>query len=279
MKKPLWEPSEERKGQANLTRFIKTVNAKYDLAINSYAQMWDWSVQNIPEFWATMWAFGEIKASRGYTHVVQDLSKFPGTQWFTGARLNFAENLLRYRDDRPAFIFRGETQKSARMTYAELYDTVARLAMSLRDRGLMQLRGQVLIYPVLGADTETGSYQRNAEAPCLTRAEMIFYLDSFLGRRGGPNWRDPYAVPNIATDLSGLPPAFISVAAHDPLCDDGIIFHDKMKKAGRQATIRKEPALAHSFMRARHVSKPAMAAFEAVVLAIRGLAHEGVLPG
>ena len=153
------------------------------------------------------------------------------------------------------------------------------LAMSLRDRGLAQLRGQVLIYPVLGADTETGSYQRNAEAPCLTRAEMIFYLDSFLGRRGGPNWRDPYAVPNIATDLSGLPPAFISVAAHDPLCDDGIIFHDKMKKAGRQATIRKEPALAHSFMRARHVSTPARDAFQAIVLAIRGLAHEGVLPG
>ena len=136
MKKPLWEPSEERKGQANLTRFIKTVNAKYDLVIDSYAAMWDWSVQNIPEFWATMWDFGEIRASRGYTHVVEDLTKFPGTQWFTGARLNFAENLLRHRDDRPAFIFRGETQKSARVTYAELYDTVARVAKSLRDLGV-----------------------------------------------------------------------------------------------------------------------------------------------
>jgi acetyl esterase len=153
------------------------------------------------------------------------------------------------------------------------------LALSLRDRGLTQLRGQVLIYPVLGADTETASYKRNAEAPCLTRAEMIFYLESFLGRRGGPNWRDPYAVPNIAENLSGLPPAFISVAAHDPLYDDGIIFHDRMKKAGLQATIRKEPALTHSFMRARHVSQPAMAAFEAIVAAIRSLAHEGVLEG
>jgi acetyl esterase len=108
---------------------------------------------------------------------------------------------------------------------------------------------------------------------------MIFYLESFLGPRRGPNWRDPYAVPNFAKDLSGLPPAFISVAAHDPLYDDGIIFHDKMKKAGLQATIRKEAALAHSFMRARHVSGPAMAAFEAIVAAIRSLAHEGVLPG
>jgi acetyl esterase len=88
------------------------------------------------------------------------------------------------------------------------------LALSLRDRGLTQLRGQVLIYPVLGADTETASYKRNAEAPCLTRAEMNFYLESFLGARGGKNWRDPYAVPNIA-DLSGRAAHF--GAAHDPL--------------------------------------------------------------
>ena len=71
-----------------------------------------------------------------YDEVVDDLTKFPGVRWFGGARLNFAENLLRYRDDHTAFIFRGETVKSARMTYAELYDTVSRLAKSLRDIGI-----------------------------------------------------------------------------------------------------------------------------------------------
>jgi acetoacetyl-CoA synthetase len=136
MKKPLWEPSEERKNRANITRFIGLVNEKYGLEIDSYAQLWDWSIENIPDFWATMWEFGEIKASRGYDEVVDDLSKFPGAKWFSGARLNFAENLLRYRDDQIAFIFRGETWKSATMTYAELYDTVARLAKSLREIGV-----------------------------------------------------------------------------------------------------------------------------------------------
>ena len=85
-------------------------------------------------------------------------------------------------------------------------------------------------------------------------------------------------MPNIATDLSGLPPAFITVAAHDPLCDDGRIFHDKLKAAGLSAALREEPALAHSYMRARHVSAPAMAGFKAIVEAIRHLAHEGSLP-
>ena len=83
-----------------------------------------------------MWEFADIKASRPYDRVVDDLKVFPGTKWFPGARLNFAENLLRYRDDRLAFIFKGETQKSTRMTYAELYTSVARLAKSLRDIGL-----------------------------------------------------------------------------------------------------------------------------------------------
>ena len=132
MKKPLWEPSEERKNQANLTRFIGFVNAKYGLEIDSYAQLHNWSIENTPDFWATMWEFGGMKASRAYDEVVDDLNRFPSTKWFSGSRLNFAENLLRYRDDQVAFIFRGETQKSATMTYAELYDTVGRLAKSLR---------------------------------------------------------------------------------------------------------------------------------------------------
>jgi acetyl esterase len=153
------------------------------------------------------------------------------------------------------------------------------LAQSLRDQGLKQLRGMALIYPVLGADTETSSYIRNANAPCLTRAEMTFYLESFLGARGGKNWNDPYAVPNIAKDVSGLPPAFITVASHDPLCDDGIIFRDKLLAAGIAVALREEPALAHSYMRARHVSKPAMTGFKAIANAMKHLAHEGYLPG
>lgn len=136
MKQPLWVPSEERKRQANITRFTALVNKKYGLNLNSYAELYNWSVENIPAFWATMWEFAKIKASREYDAVVDDPGRFPGAKWFPGARLNFAENLLRYRDDRPAFIFRGETQKTARLTYARLYEKVARLAVSLKELGV-----------------------------------------------------------------------------------------------------------------------------------------------
>ena len=132
MKTPLWTPSEERKQQASITRFMKAVNARNNLNLDSYADLHRWSVEHIPDFWGMMWDFGEVKASRRFDKVVDDLTIFPGTKWFPGARLNFAENLLRYRDDQPAFIFKGETQISKRMTYAELYDSVARLAHSLK---------------------------------------------------------------------------------------------------------------------------------------------------
>ena len=99
--------------------------------------MYDWSINRIPDFWAAFWEFGEIKASRGYDRVVDDLGQMPGAKWFEGARLNFAENLLRYRDDRMALIFKGEASGIAQsITYAELYSQVAALAKSLREEGI-----------------------------------------------------------------------------------------------------------------------------------------------
>ncbi len=136
MRKPLWIPSEEWKNQANITRFISFVNKKHGLKVSTYGDLHKWSVEKIPDFWAAVWDFVEMKASRRYDKVVDDLGKYPGARWFPGARLNFAENLLRYRDDRLAFVFRGEDRKSATMTYAGLYDAVARLAKALRESGI-----------------------------------------------------------------------------------------------------------------------------------------------
>ena len=136
MKAPLWLPSEERRREANLNRFMEMVRARHGVNTQSYTDLYRWSVENIPDFWAAVWDFAEIRHSKMFGQVVEDLTKFPGTKWFPGARLNFAENLLRYRDDQLAFIFRGEALVSRRVTYAELYDSVARLAHSLRESGV-----------------------------------------------------------------------------------------------------------------------------------------------
>ncbi len=145
----------------------------------------------------------------------------------------------------------------------------AGLSLYLRDHAMTPLKAMLLIYPVLGASVDTPSYIRNAEAPCLTRDEMIYFLNAFMGGQGTKNWADPLAAPLLSGDLSNLPAAFITVAAHDPLFDDGVQFHERLIAQGGVSVLRKEPELAHSYMRARHVSAPARAGFQAIVEALR----------
>jgi acetoacetyl-CoA synthetase len=136
MNQALWRPSEERMNDANMTRFIRFVNEKERRGFSTYEELYQWSVENIPSFWAALWDFSEVKASHKYETVVDRVDKMPGARWFTGSELNFAENLLRYRDERTALIFKSEAQGTRRVTYAELYDAVARLATALRNIGV-----------------------------------------------------------------------------------------------------------------------------------------------
>ncbi len=136
MNQPIWTPSAERVQQANLTRFMAFVNGRHGTSFSTYDELYRWSVADIPSFWAAMWEFGGVIASAGYDQVVDDLTRMPGSKWFPGARLNFAENLLRHRDDRTAIIFKGEGRETLRITYAGLYARVARLARALRGAGV-----------------------------------------------------------------------------------------------------------------------------------------------
>ena len=136
--RPLWEPSEERINNANITRFMEFVNGKFSLNIDGYPALYQWSIDRREDFWAAMWDFGNIIASQPYENVLEDSPSMIGAKWFTSARLNFAQNLLRFRDDGFALVFKPEGKDTVRMTYAELYDAVARLAKSLREAGVVK---------------------------------------------------------------------------------------------------------------------------------------------
>jgi len=136
MSGPLWQPSPERIASANLTAFMRLVERTHGLKLGSYAAIYDWSVCRPEQFWSAMWRFGGIIASRPWDTVVEDAGKMPGARWFVGSRLNFAENLLRYRDDRLAIVFHGENGMRRALTFAEVHDIVTRLAWSLRGLGV-----------------------------------------------------------------------------------------------------------------------------------------------
>ena len=126
MGKLLWQPSEQRIKASNMYRFMNAINERFGRNFTEYEALYRWSIQNIPDFWATLWDFAGVIASEPYEQVIDDLNKMPGAKWFTGARLNFAENLLRYRDDRLALAFKSEAQEAVYLTYAELYREVSR---------------------------------------------------------------------------------------------------------------------------------------------------------
>ena len=137
MAKLLWTPSRERVSETNMFRFMNFINVKFALDLTDYASLYQWSVEHISDFWAALWDFADIKFSESYSRVIDDPAKMPGAKWFSGARLNFAENLLRYRDEKTAIVFKGEGLDTVRMSYAELYDKVARLARALKDIGVV----------------------------------------------------------------------------------------------------------------------------------------------
>jgi acetoacetyl-CoA synthetase len=136
MSQPLWQPGEEKTARSNLTGFIAELRERHGLALNEYADLYRWSVEQPDQFWPAIWDFFDVLASRRWDEVLVNDERMLDAQWFTGSRLNFSENLLRFRDDRTALLFRGEQGHDVRYTYAELYATVARVAAGLKAAGV-----------------------------------------------------------------------------------------------------------------------------------------------
>ncbi|MBI3019697.1 MAG: acetoacetate--CoA ligase [Deltaproteobacteria bacterium] len=135
MTKPLWIPSQERIQKSNFTKYFSFLKNQYHLEFDSYEKLYPWSISDIPAFWESIWKFCDVKASTKYEKVMGS-SKMPGTEWFRGAKFNFAQNLLRYRDDRVALISIGEDRPSGSLTYKDLYLSVAQCAQSLKKIGV-----------------------------------------------------------------------------------------------------------------------------------------------
>ena len=138
MNNPVWTPSQKQIDRSQMTKFIKYVNLSHHLSLKNYDDLYSWSIQDIPSFWETVWKFCEVKYSTPYSEIVDDTSKMPGAKWFTGSQLNYAENLLRFKDSKPAIIFKGENQNPSILTYHDLNEEVKKVAYALRNMGIVK---------------------------------------------------------------------------------------------------------------------------------------------
>jgi len=133
---PLWQPSAQRVADANLTRFIAAVADDWGFRADGFDALHRWSVADKEKFWQSVWSFtGMIAETRGSV-ILADGAAMPGAKWFPEARLNFAENLLRRRDDGPAIIFHGEDRVRRTLGRDQLYDLASRIAQALEAEGV-----------------------------------------------------------------------------------------------------------------------------------------------
>ncbi len=136
MSDPLWVPSDQRVAAANVTAFRRAVAARWSVVAPDTAALHGWSVAEPEKFWLTLWdEAGVIAETRGDV-AIENPDRMPGARFFPDARLNYAENLLRRRDDATAIIFRGEDRVAARVSFAELHERVSVLAQTLSAAGI-----------------------------------------------------------------------------------------------------------------------------------------------
>ncbi len=127
----LWTPSPEIIAATNMAAFMR--RAGFD----SYEALWQWSVDRPEAFWPLVWDFCGAIGERGNA-VLEHGDRMPGAIWFPQAKLNYAENLLRLRDDGDALVFWGEGKVKRRLSRGQLYAEVSRFQQALKAAGVTE---------------------------------------------------------------------------------------------------------------------------------------------
>ena len=136
MTSPLWRPSAEKIASTNLTAFARSLGARMGVDLADYRTLHRCSVENMAAFWAEVWEFAGIIASYRGGPVLANPTAMPGARFFPDAKLNFAQNLLRRRDDATAIFFRAEDKVSRTLSWRQLYDRVSLITQALRAAGV-----------------------------------------------------------------------------------------------------------------------------------------------
>jgi acetyl esterase len=145
----------------------------------------------------------------------------------------------------------------------------AATALRARETGGPEVAQQALLYPILDHALDTDSYDENAEAPLLTRADMAWFWEQYL--RSPVDGHNPFASPLRAPDLAGLPPATVLTAGYDPLRDEAAAYADRLDDAGVDVERHHYPALAHGFLSLASDVPAADGAFDRLAERVRAL--------
>lgn len=136
MQQIVWQPSPTHIHNSQMDQFRRYVNKQYGTTLADYPTLYQWSIEHAAPFWQSIWHYFDLSASSHYQSVLTFSHDIEKTRWFTGAKLNFAEHLLKRRDDHIAIIFVNEAGQRRQLTYQQLYQETAKLAQQLREIGI-----------------------------------------------------------------------------------------------------------------------------------------------
>ncbi|SFE16995.1 acetoacetyl-CoA synthetase [Lentibacillus persicus] len=132
----LWEPTEQRKEQSKIYEYMKWLNEHKNLQFNDYHSLWKWSVDELEDFWASIWEYFDIQAEEPYETVLTS-HQMPGAKWFPEATINYTEHIFRDRDnDKPAIIHSSELRGTEEITWEKLYQDTAGMQKTLQNLGV-----------------------------------------------------------------------------------------------------------------------------------------------
>ena len=135
MSETLWEPDLQQARQSRIFHFLEAVNKEFSLGLETYSQLYNWSVEHYKDFWEFYRRYSGIKFHHPAREILSS-PKMPGGRWFVGAELNYSENLLGGRPDKIAVIAKREGQPVSRLTYGELSTQAAKFAAALKRCGI-----------------------------------------------------------------------------------------------------------------------------------------------
>jgi acetoacetyl-CoA synthetase len=134
----LWHPSESSIENSNLNDYLKWLLKYKKLSFANYDELWTWSVAHLDEFWESIWQYFDILHDGSYNSVLQGKLPYSAT-WFDGTSLNYAEHVfLKYTDEQPAIIFKGEATAIVEVSWKELREKTASLQDFLRNAGITE---------------------------------------------------------------------------------------------------------------------------------------------
>ena len=132
----LWDPPAELVERARMTEYMRWLATERGLELDGYDDLWRWSVDDLEGFWASIWDFFGVQADGGYDRVLGS-REMPGAEWFSGARLNYAEHVFAGKDDaETAILHASELRELDQLSWGELRAQVAALAAGLRGLGV-----------------------------------------------------------------------------------------------------------------------------------------------